>query len=97
MGTIFTLTTLNTNVALGAYITLGAYSTLRPYITLGTDGFGRSDTRKQLRNFFEVDRHFIVVASLYALVLDGELEASVVDEAIKRFDIDPAKANPLYC
>ena len=67
------------------------------YITLGTDGFGRSDTRKQLRNFFEVDRHFIVVASLYALVLDGELEGSVVDEAIKRFDIDPAKANPLYC
>ncbi len=67
------------------------------YITLGTDGFGRSDTREELRYFFEVDPHFIVVASLYALVLDGELDASVVNEAIKRFAIDPNKVNPLFC
>ena len=67
------------------------------YITLGTDGFGRSDTREKLREFFEVDRYFIVVAALYGLVKDGKLEASVVTEAIKKFNIDPQKANPLYC
>lgn len=66
------------------------------YIALGTDGFGRSDTREQLRKFFEIDRYFIVVAALYALVQDGELKASVVSEAIKKFDIDPEKTNPLY-
>ena len=67
------------------------------FITLGTDGFGRSDTREQLRKFFEIDRYFIVIAALYGLVQDGELEASVVSEAIKKFDIDPERANPLYC
>ena len=67
------------------------------FVTLGTDGFGRSDTREQLRRFFEVDRYFIVVAALYALVKDGELEASVVSQAIRKFDIDPTRANPLYC
>ena len=66
------------------------------FIALGTDGFGRSDTREQLRSFFEVDRYFIVVAALYALVQDGELQASAVSEAIKKFGIDPARANPLY-
>ena len=67
------------------------------FVSLGTDGFGRSDTREQLRRFFEVDRYFIVVAALYALVQDGELDASVVSQAIKKFDIDPTRANPLYC
>ena len=67
------------------------------FFALGTDGFGRSDTREQLRKFFEIDRYFIVVAALYALVQDGEVKASVVSDAIKKFDIDPEKANPLYC
>ena len=66
------------------------------FIALGTDGFGRSDSREQLRHFFEVDRYFVVVAALYALVQDGELEASVVSEAISKFNIDPNRANPLY-
>ncbi|WP_067582416.1 pyruvate dehydrogenase (acetyl-transferring), homodimeric type [Endozoicomonas ascidiicola] len=66
------------------------------FVALGTDGFGRSDSREQLRHFFEVDSQFIVVAALYALVQDGELEASVVSDAIKKFNIDPTKANPLY-
>ncbi|MGB0360774.1 MAG: pyruvate dehydrogenase (acetyl-transferring), homodimeric type, partial [Endozoicomonas sp.] len=66
------------------------------FVALGTDGFGRSDSREQLRHFFEVDRHFIVVAALNALVQDGELKASVVSKAIKKFNIDPAKTNPLY-
>ena len=67
------------------------------YIALGTDGFGRSDSREQLRKFFEIDRYFIVVAALYGLVQDGELPPSVVSDAIKKFDIDPERANPLYC
>ena len=66
------------------------------YVSLGTDGFGRSDTREQLRRFFEVDRYFVVIAALNALVKDGELKGSVVAEAMKKFDIDPQKANPLY-
>ena len=67
------------------------------YITLGTDGFGRSDTRARLREFFEVDRHFIVIAALTGLVKDGELEPSVVTRALKKYNIDGDKANPLYC
>ena len=65
------------------------------YITLGTDGFGRSDTREQLRRFFEVDRNFIALAALQGLVRDGELEASVLPEAIKTLGIDPDKVAPL--
>lgn len=64
------------------------------YVTLGTDGFGRSDTRKNLRHFFEVDRYYIVVAALYALSKDGKLPKSAVDKAIKRYQIDPRKPNP---
>ncbi|MCL6268354.1 pyruvate dehydrogenase (acetyl-transferring), homodimeric type [Sansalvadorimonas sp. 2012CJ34-2] len=65
------------------------------YITLGTDGFGRSDTRENLRRFFEVDRNFIALAALQGLVRDGELEASVLPEAIKILGIDPEKVTPL--
>ena len=61
---------------------------------LGTDGFGRSDTRARLRHFFEVDRHFVVIAALRALAQEGRIEAGVVAEAIRRFGIDPAKPNP---
>ncbi|MDD7804536.1 MAG: pyruvate dehydrogenase (acetyl-transferring), homodimeric type [Endozoicomonas sp. (ex Botrylloides leachii)] len=67
------------------------------FITLGTDGFGRSDTRGHLRRFFEVDRYFIVIAALHGLVEDGQLKASVVTNAIKTFGIDTTKVNPLYC
>jgi pyruvate dehydrogenase E1 component len=66
----------------------------RTYVTLGTDGFGRSDTRENLRRFFEVDRYYIVVAALYALVKEGEVPASQVKAAMKKYGIDPNKPNP---
>jgi len=66
-----------------------------PMTVLGTDGFGRSDSREALRHFFEVDRHFITVAALKALADQGEIKSSVVAEAIKSFAIDPEKTNPL--
>ncbi|MNT67858.1 Pyruvate dehydrogenase E1 component [compost metagenome] len=56
-----------------------------PYTTLGTDGFGRSDTRQQLRRFFEVDRFSIVLASLHSLVRQGGLERRVLDQALERY------------
>ena len=63
----------------------------RPIVSLGTDGFGRSEAREELRNHFEVDARFITLATLYALQQEGELEASVVAKAIKDMDIDPEK------
>ncbi|MEJ2576855.1 MAG: pyruvate dehydrogenase (acetyl-transferring), homodimeric type, partial [Gammaproteobacteria bacterium] len=66
----------------------------RRYFTLGTDGFGRSDMRSQLRRFFEVDRHYVAVAALHALMDEGEVEPAVVAQAIKAYRIDPDKANP---
>jgi pyruvate dehydrogenase E1 component len=62
--------------------------------SLGTDGFGRSEGRTSLREFFEVDARFIVVATLNELYLDGKLDAKVVDQAIKDLGIDAAKPNP---
>ncbi|MGE8102037.1 hypothetical protein ACQKP6_29885, partial [Pseudomonas fluorescens] len=59
--------------------------------------FGRSDSRKKLRHFFEVDRHFVVLAALEALADRGDIEPKVVAEAIVKFGIDPAKRNPLDC
>lgn len=67
----------------------------RTYVTLGTDGFGRSDTRAHLRHFFEVDRYYIVIAALYALVKDGAIEASQMTAAMKKYGIDPKKPNPV--
>ncbi|MFD2838395.1 pyruvate dehydrogenase (acetyl-transferring), homodimeric type [Azotobacter vinelandii] len=69
----------------------------REYKVLGTDGFGRSDTRKKLRHFFEVDRYWVVLAALEALADRGDIEAKVVAEAIAKFGIDPDKRNPLDC
>jgi len=66
----------------------------RRYVVLGTDGFGRSDTREQLRKFFEVDRRYITVAALKALADDGTLPAAKAAEAIKKYGIDPAKPAP---
>ena len=68
----------------------------RVYKALGTDGFGRSDTRQQLRKHFEVDRYFVVIAALQALVEQGELTRSVVAAAIRKYGIDPEKPNPAY-
>ena len=67
-----------------------------PLYVLGTDGFGRSDSRAALRHFFEVDRHFITVTALKSLADEGKIKASVVAKAIKKFGIDPEKANPLH-
>ena len=67
----------------------------RRYVTLGTDGFGRSDVRKQLRKFFEVDRYYVAVAALKALADDGAIPAKNVSDAIKKYGIDPEKPNPI--
>jgi len=64
------------------------------YSVLGTDGFGRSDSRERLRHFFEVDRYFVVIAALSALVNENLLPSSVVSDAIKKFNINPEKPNP---
>jgi len=66
------------------------------YRCLGTDGFGRSDSRANLRTHFEVNASYVVVASLFELANRGDVEKSVVTEAIKRFNIDTDKLNPLY-
>jgi len=66
----------------------------RRFVPLGTDGFGRSDTREALRHFFEVDAGNIVVAVLSALVADGLLGAEVVAEALTRYGIDPDSPDP---
>ncbi|MBU1213794.1 MAG: pyruvate dehydrogenase (acetyl-transferring), homodimeric type [Gammaproteobacteria bacterium] len=72
---------------------------IRPYVkaqykTLGTDGFGRSDFRRKLREFFEVDRYYVAVAALKALADAGSIDASVVSKAIKQYQIDADKPNP---
>lgn len=66
------------------------------YKVLGTDGFGRSDTRAQLRRHFEVDRYYIVLAALKSLVDENSLPAVKVMEAMEKYQIDPNKPNPLY-
>jgi pyruvate dehydrogenase E1 component len=68
----------------------------RIYKVLGTDGFGRSDFRSKLREHFEVNRHYIVVAALKALAEEGSVPASKVAEAITRYGIQADKVNPLY-
>jgi pyruvate dehydrogenase E1 component len=72
---------------------------IRPYVprrftVLGTDGFGRSDTREKLRRFFEVDRHHVVVAALKALADEGAIPASTVAEAIAKYGLDASKPAP---
>ncbi len=69
----------------------------KEYKVLGTDGFGRSDSRRKLRDFFEVDRRWVVLAALEALADRGDIDAKVVAEAIAKFGIDPDKRNPLDC
>jgi pyruvate dehydrogenase E1 component len=66
----------------------------RVYKVLGTDGYGRSDSRARLRFFFEVNRQFVAIAALKALAEQGEGKAKTVAEAIKKYGIDPEKADP---
>ena len=67
-----------------------------PPVSLGTDGFGRSETREALRDHFEVDYRFIALGALSALAREGLIESAVVVQAMKDLDIDPAKPNPIY-
>jgi pyruvate dehydrogenase E1 component len=67
----------------------------RRYVALGTDSYGRSDFRRKLREFFEVDRHWVTIAALQALASEGTIDASTVAKAIAKYDIDPEKPNPI--
>ncbi|RJG25411.1 pyruvate dehydrogenase (acetyl-transferring), homodimeric type [Massilia cavernae] len=67
----------------------------RTYRVLGTDGFGRSDSRVKLREFFEVNRYYVTVAALKSLADEGKIEASVVADAVAKYGIDPNKPNPV--
>lgn len=67
------------------------------YVVLGTDGYGRSDTRAKLRHFFEVDRHFITVATLKALADEGQVKAQEVVEAMQKYGISENKKDPWTC
>jgi pyruvate dehydrogenase E1 component len=64
------------------------------FTSLGTDGFGRSDSREALRSFFEVDRYHVVLAALKALKDQGKIDKKIVSEAIKKYNISPSKVNP---
>ncbi|WP_410686186.1 pyruvate dehydrogenase (acetyl-transferring), homodimeric type [Avibacterium paragallinarum] len=73
-----------------------AYVPAQSYRVLGTDGFGRSDSRENLREHFEVNAHYVVVAALAELVKQGIFDKKVVAEAIAKYGIDANKINPLY-
>ena len=66
------------------------------YRVLGTDGFGRSDTREKLREYFEVDYRYVVIAALYELVQSGKVKQQVVDEAIQKYKVDADRINPMF-
>jgi len=70
---------------------------VKEYKVLGTDGFGRSDSRQKLRHFFEVDRYWVALTALEALADRGDIDAKVVAEAIVKFGLDANKTNPLDC
>ena len=91
--------------ARGPVVAVSDYLTLVPdqiarwvpgsYSVLGTDGFGRSDTRESLRRFFEVDGAHVTVAVLAGLAAAGEIDASAVEDAIDRLGVDPEAVNPV--
>ena len=66
----------------------------RKYVTLGTDGFGRSDTREALRDFYEVDRYHVTVAALKALADEGSIDKKIVSKAVKKYGMLPNRPNP---
>ena len=68
----------------------------KSYTVLGTDGYGRSDSREALRKHFEVDRYYIALAALNALYAQGSVSSKDVKSAIKKYGIDTEKANPLF-
>jgi len=68
----------------------------RKLYSLGTDGFGRSEGRKELRDFFEVDAKHIVLAALYALADEGKIKMTMVEKAVKDLEINPSKPNPMH-
>jgi pyruvate dehydrogenase E1 component len=88
----------------GAFVAVSDYMKIVPdqiapwvpggLLTLGTDGFGRSDTRERLRRFFEVDAESTVIATLYALAEKGQLDRPIVKKAITELGIDPQKKFP---
>jgi pyruvate dehydrogenase E1 component len=75
--------------------TIRPYVGNRRYVTLGTDGYGRSDFRRKLREFFEVNRYFVTLSALGALADDGAIPRKTVAEAIKKYGIDKNKPNPI--
>ena len=66
----------------------------RPLVALGTDGYGRSEGRAALRDFFEVDYRYIIVATLAALARDGKVDTSIVEQAMHAHNVNPEKSNP---
>ena len=85
-------------VAVSDYVKLVAEQ-ISPFISgsftaLGTDGFGRSETRQELRRFFEIDKHYIVLAALNTLAQEGQIQLDEVEKAIKMYNIDTEKPNP---
>ena len=66
-----------------------------PYYALGTDGFGRSETRDALRRFFEVDRYYIVLTAIRALANENKIEMEVVQKVMNKYHLDPEKPNPI--
>jgi len=85
-------------VAVSDYVKLVAEQ-ISPFIpgsftALGTDGFGRSETREELRKFFEIDKHYIVLAALNTLAKEGQIQLDEVEKAIKKYNIDTKKPNP---
>ena len=66
-----------------------------PYYALGTDGFGRSDSRENLRRFFEVDRYYITLNVIRALIKNKKLDSSLADTVMSKYEIDPEKPNPI--
>ena len=64
------------------------------FISLGTDGFGRSDTRERLRDFFEINRYYIVISAINSLVKNNQIDKKILQEAIIKYNIDSNKENP---
>ena len=73
-----------------------AFIPAESYLVLGTDGFGRSDSRENLRAHFEVNRHYVVVATLSQLAKRGDVKKNTVTKAITKYEIDTGKSNPLF-
>jgi pyruvate dehydrogenase E1 component len=67
----------------------------KPIVSLGTDGFGRSDTRKALRDFFEIDHRYVTLGVLNSLAREGQIKLDVVNAAMEELEIDPEKLNPM--